>query len=283
MSGADSTTCVVPSAAAAVAVATHDERGGRSDADASIGCKLHAADLAHHDLLAICSVALAQIDTRLPSLHRAQRLPALSLRMSAPPMPVAAPAPPLFALLIPGRTLATNFTVIDQKKMMIQVPAPASIPEVTVCMLQPSIPADHAVAVYYALPPFSESVSCACFGSSGELSSAVASFSLFQPLIPDCIPPVLAFWSLLRAFSWQYLGSISLQYPTASFRAVWRDKIPADLPSIGIGLSVETAATIAQLQPADAREEERTLDSAKGIAKNLYEYMASYSQNTGYA
>lgn len=97
-----------------------------------------------------------------------------------------------------------------------------------------------------------------------------------MPLCSRCAP-------LLRPSSWQYLGSISLQYPTASFRAVWRDKIPADLPSIGIGLSVETAATIAQLQPADAREEERTLDSAKGIAKNLYEYMASYSQNTGYA
>lgn len=85
-------------------------------------------------------------------------------------MPVAAPAPPLFALLIPGRTLATNFTVIDQKKMMIHVPAPASIPEVTVCMLQPSIPPDHAVAVYYALPPFSESV---CYAGNHRRSSQI--------------------------------------------------------------------------------------------------------------
>lgn len=124
------------------------------------GCKLHATGFAHHDVFAICPIALAQIDTHLSSLHPRSAPPnSRSLRMSAPPMPVAAPAPPLFALLIPGRTLATNFTVIDQKKMMIQVPAPASIPEVTVCMLQPSIPADHAVAVYYALPPFSESVS----------------------------------------------------------------------------------------------------------------------------
>jgi hypothetical protein len=62
---------------------------------------------------------------------------------------------------------------------------------------------------------------------------------------------------------------------------VWRDKIPADLPVIGIGLSVETQAAVAQLAPADAREEENTLDSARGIAKNLYDYMASFSQNTG--
>lgn len=89
------------------------------------------------------------------------------------------------------------------------------------------------------------------------------------------------FLSVCVYISWQYLGSISLQYPTASFRAVWRDKIPPDTPTIGIGLAVETMANIATLQPADAQEEERTLDSAKGIAKNLYEFMASYSQNTG--
>lgn len=152
--------------------------------------------------------------------------------------PVAAPAPPLFALLIPGRTLDTNFVQVDAKKMMITVAAPALITEVTICMLQPSIPADHGVAVYYALPPFSD---------------------------------------------WQYLGAISLAYPTAAFRAVWRDKIPADLPCIGIGLSVESLQTLAALQPttADTKESEATLDSAKGIAKNLYDYMASFSQNTG--
>lgn len=81
----------------------------------------------------------------------------------AQPQPPAAAAgvaaPPLFALLIPGRTLATNFQVIDAKKMMIQVPAPTAITELTVCMLQPSIPPDHGVAVYYSLPPFAESTS----------------------------------------------------------------------------------------------------------------------------
>jgi type II secretory pathway pseudopilin PulG len=143
---------------------------------------------------------------------------------------------PLFALLIPGRTLDTNFAQVDSNKMLIQVPQPISITELTVCMLQPSIPADSGVAVYYALPPFAD---------------------------------------------WQYLGFINLQYPTASFRAIWRDKIPADTPVIGIGLAVEPMSVITALPPADAKEEERTLDSAKGIAKNLYEYMASFSQNTG--
>ena len=176
-------------------------------------------------------------------LHSASHSP-VALEMAAPAMmpqqaaPVAAPSPPLFALLIPGRTLDTNFVQVDPKKLMITVAAPALITEVTICMLQPSIPADHGVAVYYALPPFSD---------------------------------------------WQYLGAISLAYPTAAFRAVWRDKIPADLPYIGIGLSVESLQTIAALQPttADTKESEATLDSAKGIAKNLYEYMASFSQNTG--
>lgn len=69
---------------------------------------------------------------------------------------MSAPSPPLFALLIPGRTLETNFQVLDAKKMMIQVPQPSTITELSVCMLQPSIPPDHGIAVYYALPPFNE-------------------------------------------------------------------------------------------------------------------------------
>jgi len=148
----------------------------------------------------------------------------------------SAPASPPFAVVIPGRPLATNWQVIGPNKLLLQLPQPATITEISVTMLQPSIPQDHAVAVYYSIPNMQD---------------------------------------------WQYLGSISLTYPTACFRAVWRDKIPADCPSIGIGLSVETAATVAQMHPADTKEESRTMDSAMGIAKNLYEFMASYSQNTG--
>jgi len=81
--------------------------------------------------------------------------------------------------------------------------------------------------------------------------------------------------------SWQYLGHITLAYPSCSFRAVWRDKIPADTPVLGIGLSVEPLATVQQQPTADARDEENALDSARGIAKNLMEYLASFAHNTG--
>jgi len=86
------------------------------------------------------------------------QFPQAAAAAAAPAAAAAAVAPPLFALLIPGRTLATNFVPVSATKLMMQVPAPAAITELTVCMLQPSIPADQAVAIYYSLPPFAESV-----------------------------------------------------------------------------------------------------------------------------
>ncbi len=62
---------------------------------------------------------------------------------------------------------------------------------------------------------------------------------------------------------------------------MWRDQIPSDLPVIGIGLSVEPLSAVSQLAPADARDEENALDSARGIAKNLMQFLASFSQNSG--
>jgi len=36
-----------------------------------------------------------------------------------------------------------------------------------------------------------------------------------------------------------------------------------------------------QLQPSDQKEEEKHMDSAKGIAQDLFNYMQSFSQNSG--
>lgn len=204
-------------------------------------------------------------------------------------MPAAAASAmnsPPFALLIPGRTLQTGFAQVDANKMMIQVPAPLAVTELTICMLQPTIRPDQAVAIYFAVPPFNESdqqLLSAHAAAAHEWSANSGEAEHAEPVVSDCLLASFcrALLCLLLRCSWQYLGSISLAYPSASFRPVWRDKIPPDTPALGIGLSVESAQAVSQLAPADAREEERTMDSARGIAKNLYEFMASYSQNTG--
>jgi len=70
--------------------------------------------------------------------------------------PPTAPADPLFALLVPGRPMVTNFRIVDSKKMVVEVPTPAGITDFGLSLLRPALPANHAVAVYYSLPPFKD-------------------------------------------------------------------------------------------------------------------------------
>ena len=48
-----------------------------------------------------------------------------------------------------------------------------------------------------------------------------------------------------------------------------------------LGLSVEPASVLASLQTSDAKEEDLALDSAKGIAQDLHNFMSSFAQSTG--
>jgi len=149
-------------------------------------------------------------------------------------------SPAMFALVVAGRPLDTNFQPVDAKKLMAAIPQPAAVHEFTIALLQPALPPDMGVAVYYTVPglppPFSE---------------------------------------------WQYVGPVSLTHPTAVFRAPWHGKIPPDTPIVQLGLSVESAATLSTMQPSDTREEELAMDSAKGIATDLHNFMSSFAQSTG--
>ena len=78
---------------------------------------------------------------------------------------------------------------------------------------------------------------------------------------------------------WQYIGPVLLTHPTASFRAPWYNQIDPLTPAVQMGLSVEAAAHLATLQISDQTESERALDSARGIAKHLYDFMSSYAQS----
>ena len=49
-------------------------------------------------------------------------------------------SPPMFALVIAGRPLDTNFQPVDAKKMMAAIPQPAAVHEFTIALLQPALP-----------------------------------------------------------------------------------------------------------------------------------------------
>jgi hypothetical protein len=46
----------------------------------------------------------------------------------------------MFALVINGRPLDTNFQAVDSKKMMTTIAQPAVVSEFTIALLQPTIP-----------------------------------------------------------------------------------------------------------------------------------------------
>ena len=54
-----------------------------------------------------------------------------------------------------------------------------------------------------------------------------------------------------------------------------------ETPAVQLGLSVEPLSALSSLPSSDAREEELALDSARGIAMDLHNFMSSFAQSTG--
>ncbi len=141
----------------------------------------------------------------------------------------------MFGVAIPGRPMQTNLQQVSEKNAIMEIPQPAIVRELCVTLLQPALPPDHGVAVYWALPPFSD---------------------------------------------WLYVGQISPAEPTAIFRAPWYHQIPHDVPILRLGLSIETTGFLANLRDVGGEEEKKSLDSAQGIAKDLYNFMASFTRQS---
>lgn len=90
---------------------------------------------------------------------------------------------------------------------------------------------------------------------------------------------VAVYYSLPPYNEWQYVGPISVSNPTRTFRAQWMDKIPLDLPALQIGIALDSLEVLKAKVGSDAMEDERALNSAKGIASHLFNFMSSYSQS----
>lgn len=50
---------------------------------------------------------------------------------------------------------------------------------------------------------------------------------------------------------------------------------------VQLGLSVEPVSVLNQLASSDSKEEELAMESAKGIAQDLHNFMGSFAQSTG--
>lgn len=64
---------------------------------------------------------------------------------------------PLFGIVIPGRSVITDFQVLDTTKAITVVENPQMVSELTFFLLPTtSIPPGYGAILYYSLPPFQE-------------------------------------------------------------------------------------------------------------------------------
>jgi Hikeshi-like, C-terminal domain/Hikeshi-like, N-terminal domain len=104
--------------------------------------------------------------------------------------------------------------------------------------------------------------------------------SLIAPAIPQD-HGVGVYFSVPPFKDMEYVGKIDLDVPSAILRAPWFGHVNDNLQVIRLGLSVEPLAELNTKTGLDSKEEENTLDLAEGIGKNLYQFMASFAQNSG--
>mmetsp|Transcript_15245 Transcript_15245/g.21423 ORF Transcript_15245/g.21423 Transcript_15245/m.21423 type:complete len:185 (+) Transcript_15245:151-705(+) len=62
----------------------------------------------------------------------------------------------LFACVIPGRTVRTDFKQVSKTRFILNVPKPATIREFAISILKPTIPKGHGITIYFSLPPFKD-------------------------------------------------------------------------------------------------------------------------------
>ena len=145
-------------------------------------------------------------------------------------------AAPLFACLVPGRPIVTEFTPIDNQKLICTLPQPMQITQFAISLLRPEIPPGMGVGIFYA-------------SAQGD---------------------------------WAYVGQVSIENPTQFFRAPWASGDPqlsAPGASVMIGLMLESEAKLKEYVTSDQVLESKTVDSVRGIAKDLYKFIASFSQD----
>mmetsp|Transcript_3626 Transcript_3626/g.4489 ORF Transcript_3626/g.4489 Transcript_3626/m.4489 type:complete len:183 (-) Transcript_3626:231-779(-) len=105
------------------------------------------------------------------------------------------------------------------------------------------------------------------------------SISMLKPLPKSCGATI--YFCLPPYKDWQYLGAITVDHPSQIYNAPWRGTIPDSTEGVQIGISIEKAEFIKNLQPRSQLEEKKKLiSSVQGIAKDLYNYLQSFAKTT---
>lgn len=61
----------------------------------------------------------------------------------------------MFGVVVPGRSVITDFQVVDQTKAITMIEQPTTIPDLSFFLLPSApIPLGYGVIIYYAIPPF---------------------------------------------------------------------------------------------------------------------------------
>ncbi|CAM9552077.1 unnamed protein product [Hapterophycus canaliculatus] len=153
-----------------------------------------------------------------------------------------APAVP-FGIIVPGRPVIPEFRqeAIDTSKCVTEIVNPREVDEVVFFLLPTSpVPPGHAAVLYFSVP-----------------NSTTGAFE-----------------------HWELLGALAAGKPSGVFRTGWPTK--EQMQSCGVvqlGVSIESEDTVTNLQLAAGGVQDRK-DFALKIAKDLFQFMSSFSQST---
>uniref|UniRef100_A0A7S1B6R7 Hikeshi-like C-terminal domain-containing protein n=1 Tax=Corethron hystrix TaxID=216773 RepID=A0A7S1B6R7_9STRA len=171
---------------------------------------------------------------------------------------------PLFGLLVPGRSLRTDF-------------CPISPTQFTLRLSSEDIP--FAQGAKLGAPPISTSL----FLSS--ISEIVV--TLFEPAVASLGPDnaVILYWQAEGSDTFETLGALTALRPSGIFRTGWDTGIHPALKdgscrAVIIGASVESIEKAHNLE-LDTRHIEDRLSMAKKIAINLFNFMESFNTHSG--
>ncbi|CAM9264576.1 unnamed protein product [Scytosiphon promiscuus] len=146
-----------------------------------------------------------------------------------------------FGIIVPGRPVIPEFRAIDTSKCVTEIVNPREVDEVVFFLLPTSpVPAGHAAVLYFSVP-----------------SATTGAFE-----------------------HWELLGALAAGKPSGVFRTGWPTN--EQMQSCGVvqlGVSIESEDTVTNLQLGAGGVQDRK-DFALKIAKDLFQFMSSFSQST---
>ncbi|CAM9091257.1 unnamed protein product [Ascophyllum nodosum] len=146
-----------------------------------------------------------------------------------------------FGAIAPGRPVIAEFRVIDSSKCVTEIVNPREVDEVVFFLLPTSpVPPGHAAVLYFSVP-----------------SPTTGAFE-----------------------HWEVLGAVAAAKPSGVFRTGWSTN--EQIQNCGVaqlGVSIETEDVVTNLRLGAGGVQDRK-EFAKKIAKDLFQFMSSFSQNT---